>query len=373
MSDDGRRPVDAERVRALASPSVDRAPLISIVVPLHNEEESLEPLWECVCAVMGRHRLSFELVFVDDGSTDHSLAVLRSLVASDRRVRAIAMRRQFGKAAALATGFQLAAGEWIVTLDADLQDDPEEIPAIVAKLLEGNDVVSGWKRHRHDPLGRRVASRIFNWATRTVSGVRLHDVNCGIKGYSRDCAQELVASCYGEQHRYLPVVAHWKGFRVTEMPVTHHPRRHGSSRYGLERYLRGLLDLVTTVFLSRYARRPMHLFGTLGLLLFVPGCASVVWLMFSKIALGASLANRPLLIIGAIMVIAGLQFILAGLLAEAISRTPDVTAKYVHRTASFPRYFIQTESLPGNGSSLAGAAQIPDTTATWTDPGPTAG
>ena len=225
-------------------------------------------------------------------------------------MQTLRLRRNFGKAAALATGFRTARGPWVVTLDADLQDDPEEIPALLAKLCEGHDVVSGWKQSAARPARRRLASETFNVITRAVSGVQLHDFNCGLKSYSRECALELADSCYGEQHRYLPVIAHWKGFSVSELPVNHRHRVAGRSRYGFERYLRGLLDLMTTVFLSRYARRPMHVFGSLGLLLLIPGAAAVLWLVFEKLALGPSIGGRPLLILGAVMFLAGLQLFL---------------------------------------------------------------
>ena len=331
--------------RAALGP-LDPGPLVSIVVPLQNEESTLEALHRAVAEVMDRHELPFELIFIDDGSRDGSSEVLRSLVTEDDRVRALRLRRNFGKAAALATGFRTARGPWVVTLDADLQDDPEEIPALLAKLCEGYDVVSGWKQRRRDTIRRRLASKTFNVITRAVSGVRLHDFNCGLKSYSRECAQELADSCYGEQHRYLPVAAHWKGFSVTELPVNHRHRVAGRSRYGFERYLRGLLDLMTTVFLSRYARRPMHVFGSMGLLLLVPGGAGVVWLVFEKLVLGSSIGGRPLLILSAVMFLAGLQLILTGLVAEMVSRLPSLVSRLTRDAPSFPSAAIYPRSLP---------------------------
>jgi glycosyltransferase involved in cell wall biosynthesis len=321
-------------------------PLVSIVVPLRNEEPTLEALYRAVADVMDRHEVPFELIFIDDGSRDGSPEVLRTLVTEDDRVRALRLRRNFGKAAALATGFRTARGAWVVTLDADLQDDPEEVPALLAKLCEGHDVVSGWKQRRRDTIRRRLASRTFNVITRAVSGVRLHDFNCGLKSYSRECAQEIADSCYGEQHRYLPVVAHWKGFSVTELPVNHRPRTAGRSRYGVERYVRGLLDLLTTVFLSRYARRPMHVFGSAGLLLLIPGGIGVLWLVFEKVALGSSIGGRPLLILSAVMFLAGLQLILTGLVAEMVSRLPSLVSRVTREQSSFPSAAIYPRSLP---------------------------
>ena len=323
------------RANVQGSPLVPE-PLVSVIVPLRNEQSTLVPLYEAVAEVMDRHELVYELIFVDDGSRDRSADVLHALASEHSQVHTLRLRRNFGKAAALATGFRAARGAWVVTLDADLQDDPDEIPALLAKLCEGHDVVSGWKRVRRDPLGRRLASRMFNLITRAVSGVHLHDFNCGLKSYSRECALELADSCYGEQHRYLPVIAHWKGFSVSELPVNHRRRVAGRSRYGFERYLRGLLDLMTTVFLSRYARRPMHVFGSLGLLLLIPGAGAVLWLVFEKLALGTSIGGRPLLILGAVMFLAGLQLLLAGLVAEMVSRLPSLVARVVAATPSFP-------------------------------------
>ncbi len=296
----------------------DTAPVISVVVPLHNEHATLEALYMGIREVCEREMTPFEVIFVDDGSSDGSSQVLASLAKLDPRVRPIILRRNFGKAAALATGFLAAQGSYVITMDADLQDDPEEIPALVEKLREGWGLVSGWKRERHDPFTRRFASRVFNWATRRLSGVKLHDFNCGIKGYTSECAKEIAEHCYGELHRYLPVFAHYRGFSVAEMPVRHRERENGKSKYGVERYLRGFFDLFTAVFMSRFARRPMHVFGAIGMLLLVPGMISLSWLVVDKLAFGAAIGGRPLLIIGAVLCIAGLQMILAGLLGELV-------------------------------------------------------
>jgi glycosyltransferase involved in cell wall biosynthesis len=290
-----------------------------VVVPLYDEAPTLTPLYEAVRDVCVRKGFSFELIFIDDGSHDGSLAILTAIARRDSHVRVIRLRRNFGKAAALSTGFRAARGESVVTMDADLQDDPEEIPRLVARLWAGYGMVSGWKRRRNDPLSRKVASKVFNWATRRLSRVKLHDFNCGLKAYSNECAKEIAGSCYGELHRYLPVLAYHKGFAVTEIEVNHHERANGRSRYGLERYVRGFLDLFTVVFMSRYTRRPMHVFGGVGLLLFVPGSLSLLWLVGLKVVLGQAIGGRPLLILGAVACIAGLQFMLTGLVAEMIS------------------------------------------------------
>jgi glycosyltransferase involved in cell wall biosynthesis len=292
---------------------------VSIVVPLFNEAPTLQPLYESVRDVCDREGLTFEVVYVDDGSEDGSLAVATQLARQDTRVRVIRLRRNFGKAAALSTGFRAARGQAVITMDADLQDDPEEIPRLLAKLSDGYGVVSGWKRNRRDPLSRRLASKVFNAVTRRVSRVKLHDFNCGLKAYTNECAKEIAGTCYGELHRYLPVLAFYKGFTVTEMEVNHRERTNGRSRYGLERYARGFLDLLTAVFMSRYTRRPMHVFGGIGLLLFVPGSAALLWLAGIKLVMGVAIGGRPLLIGGAVLCLLGVQLMLTGLLAEMIS------------------------------------------------------
>jgi glycosyltransferase involved in cell wall biosynthesis len=299
-----------------------------VVVPLYNEAPTLQPLYEAVRTVCDREGLTFELIYIDDGSEDGSLPVLTALARQDTRVRVIRLRRNFGKAAALSTGFRAARGQSVVTMDADLQDDPDEIPRLLAKLSDGFGVVSGWKRTRRDPLSRKLASKVFNWATRRLSRVKLHDFNCGIKGYTNECAKEIAASCYGELHRYLPVLAYYKGFAVTEMEVNHRERSNGRSRYGLERYFRGFLDLLTAVFMSRYTRRPMHVFGGVGMLLFVPGSLVLVWLFGLKVLFHSDLGSRPMLIMGAVLCIAGLQLMVTGLLAEMISAPKAAEVPY---------------------------------------------
>ena len=273
---------------------------------LHDELASaLDPLQE-----------PWEVVFVDDGSTDGTFAALTRLHAAHDGVRVVRLRRNFGKAAALQAGFAAAQGDTVVTIDGDLQDDPAEIPRLLAKLDEGYDLVTGWKTHRSDPLARRVLSRVFNAVTGRLSGLRLHDMNCGLKAFRAEVAREL--DLYGELHRFIPVLAHDLGFRVTELGVNHRPREHGRSRYGVERYARGFLDLLTVSFMSRYRHRPLHLFGGLGLVLGTSGTAILVYLTVVKLT-GEPIGRRPLLLLGVLLVVVGIQFLSLGLLSELVT------------------------------------------------------
>ena len=290
--------------------------MISVVVPLYNEERSIALLYAELQADIEPLAASWEAVFVDDGSSDGSFAALTRLHAEHANVRVVRLRRNFGKAAALAAGFAQAGGEVIVTIDADLQDDPAEIPRLLAKLDEGFDVVSGWKARRRDPLRRRVLSRIFNAVTGRLAGVRLHDMNCGLKAYRGDVAKGL--RLYGELHRFIPVLAHYAGYRVGELPVNHRPRGHGRSRYGLERYVRGFFDFLTVSFLNRYRYRPLHLFGSLGLTLGLGGLAVLAYLTALKLT-GEAIGHRPLLILGVLLVVVGLQFFSLGLISELVT------------------------------------------------------
>jgi glycosyltransferase involved in cell wall biosynthesis len=290
--------------------------VISVVVPLHNEERSIALLHEELEAALDPLGEPWESVYVDDGSTDGSFAALTRLHARTENVRVVRLRRNFGKAAALASGFAQATGDRVVTIDGDLQDDPAEIPRLLAKLEEGFDLVSGWKTKRRDPLRRRIPSKIFNHVAGWMSGLRLHDMNCGLKAYRAEVVQNLVL--YGELHRFIPVLAHEQGYRVAELPVHHRPREHGRSRYGLERYLRGFLDLLTVSFMGRYRHRPLHLFGGLGLLLGLTGTAVLVYLTIDKI-LGHAIGKRPLLTLGVLLVVVGMQFFTLGLISEMIT------------------------------------------------------
>jgi glycosyltransferase involved in cell wall biosynthesis len=290
--------------------------VISVVVPLLNEERTLETLYAEIAAALEPQDDEFEVVFVDDGSTDGSMSVLTRLHDELPNVVVVHLRRNFGKAAALQAGFVQARGEVVVTIDADLQDDPSEIPKLLAKLDEGFDLVSGWKTRRNDPLLRRLFSKVFNWATAVVSGVRLHDVNCGLKAYRAEVLQGM--RLYGELHRFIPILAAYRGFRVAEIPVNHRARQHGRSRYGPERYLRGFFDLLSVTFMGRYRHRPLHLFGGVGVLMGALGFViltylSVLWFW------GHGIGHRPLLTLGVLLVVVGIQFVSLGLLSELIT------------------------------------------------------
>jgi glycosyltransferase involved in cell wall biosynthesis len=290
--------------------------VLSVVVPVRNEERSVAVLYDELAAALDPLDEPWEAVFVDDGSTDASFAALTRLHAAAPNVRVVRLRRNFGKAAALMAGFDQSQGDTIVTIDGDLQDDPSEIPRLLAKLDEGFDLVTGWKTRRRDPLTRRVLSRIFNSVTSRFSGVRLHDMNCGLKAYRAEVVHGL--RIYGELHRFVPVLAHYRGYRVAELPVNHRPREHGRSRYGPERYLRGFLDLLTVSFIGRYRHRPLHLFGGLGLALGAIGLGILVYLTILKLG-GHAIGGRPLLTLGVLLVVVGLQFFSLGLISEMIT------------------------------------------------------
>jgi dolichol-phosphate mannosyltransferase len=290
--------------------------VISVVVPVHDEERSVALLQDELAAALEPLDEPWETVFVDDGSTDGTFAALTRLHAAHDGVRVVRLRRNFGKSAALQAGFEQARGDVIVTIDGDLQDDPAEIPRLLAKLDEGFDLVSGWKAKRRDPLTRRLPSRLFNAVTGRVSGLRLHDFNCGLKAYRVEVVRDQ--RLYGELHRFIPVLAHYRGYRVAELPVNHRPREHGRSRYGVERYVRGFLDLLTVTFMGRYRHRPLHLFGGLGLLLGAVGTAVLVYLTVLK-ATGEAIGHRPLLTLGVLLVVVGVQLVSLGLVSELVA------------------------------------------------------
>jgi glycosyltransferase involved in cell wall biosynthesis len=291
---------------------------VSIVIPLYNEEQSLRELYDNIRSALGRVG-RYEILFVDDGSTDGSYRILQDLRQRDRRVKLIRFRRNFGKSAALSVGFANAVGEIVVTMDADLQDDPEEIPGLVNEIKKGYDLVSGWKRKRRDPITKTIPSRFFNVVTSLLTGIKLHDFNCGLKAYRKEVTKEV--KIYGELHRYIPVLAHSLGFRIGEIPVRHHPRKYGKTKFGFGRFWKGFLDLLTALFTTRYMQRPLHLFGFWGLVFFLIGFATDAYLVYLKFVEGMSLSNRPLFVGGILLIIVGVQFISVGLLGELISKT----------------------------------------------------
>ncbi len=307
---------------------------LSIVVPLFNEEESLEPLCEKIDVVLQELGRPAEVIFIDDGSTDDSYAVIEGLAPRFGWLRAVRFRRNNHKAAALATGFREARGELIVTMDADLQDDPAEIPNLIAALSTDNDLVSGWKKKRHDPISKRAPSKVFNLVTSAVSGIRLHDFNCGLKIYRREVAEDSLPYLYGELYRFLPAIAHWAGYRVTEIPVTHHARQFGVSKFGARRLLNGFLDLLSVTFIVRFMTTPMHVFGSLGLLSTLAGSAIGAYITYLWAQAGNIQNRHPLLMLAVLLIIVGIQFFSTGLLGDMLASvhqrggsTPRISAR----------------------------------------------
>lgn len=292
---------------------------MSVLVPVLDEAETVEELAAQVAGVIDELGRSFEIVFIDDGSRDRTAERVRAARERDPRVKLVRLRRNFGKAAALSAGLDHSRGAVVVTMDGDLQDDPREIPRFLESLeADGLDLVSGWKLRRRDRPLKRLSSRLFNWATRHLARVDLHDFNCGFKAYRREVLEQV--SIYGELHRYIPVLASRRGFRVGEIRVHHMPRRHGASKYGWDRYYKGLLDLITVLFLTRYTPRPLHLFGLLGLVLLLGGFAVNLHLAIAWFG-GEGLGRRPLLFLGVLLMVMGLQVLTTGLLAEMIAQS----------------------------------------------------
>jgi glycosyltransferase involved in cell wall biosynthesis len=295
---------------------MDQAAMISFVIPVLNEEGSLEALQQAIAAAMGALGRSYEILFVDDGSTDRSPAILRDLYEQDGdHVRVVQLRRNFGKTAALTAGFSLVRGEIVVTMDADLQDDPAELPKLLAKLEEGYDLVGAWRAEREDPISKRWPSWFANTTVSALTGVKLHDVNCGFKVYRREVVGDL--KLYGDLHRFVPVLAHWKGYRLAEVPVVHHPRRFGQSKYGGRRFGRSYIDFLSVLFLTTYLKRPMHLFGMAGTLFAAVGAAILLYLAGVWLFQGG-IGWRPLLFFGTTALVVGIQLISVGLLGEML-------------------------------------------------------
>ena len=304
---------------------------LSLVIPVFNEEESLPHLWAKIHAVLAAEDWAWEAIFVDDGSTDASFAALGKLAEEYPQVRAVRFRRNYRKAAALAAGFKEARGQIIITMDADLQDDPEEIPRLLAEIDNDYDLVSGWKKKRRDPISKTLPSRLFNRITSLVVGIRLHDFNCGLKAYRREVTEDALPYLYGELYRFLPAIAHWAGYRVGEIPVQHPPRRFGYSKFGAKRLLNGFLDLLTVTFVVRFMTTPMHVFGSLGLLSTLCGTVVCAYIALLRYEHGNIQNRHPLLMLGVLLIIVGIQFFSTGFLGDMMAsmhqrggRTPRI-------------------------------------------------
>ncbi len=300
---------------------------LSIIIPVYNEEGNIKPLYNQLSLVLRKLSEDYEIIFVDDGSTDRTLEHLYQLHRKDEHICVIQFQRNFGKAAALMAGFKHARGNIIITMDGDLQDDPKEIPRFIRKIKEGYDLVSGWKFKRKDPITKTIPSKFFNWLTATLTKVRLHDMNCGFKAYRKEVVQNL--RIYGELHRYVPVLAYWKGYKIGEIKVHHHPRVHGRSKYGVERLIKGFLDLITVKYLMSYTDRPLHFFGPIGLLSTLAGFIIGLYIIILRILTGSIQARYPLLLMGVLLIVIGVQFISLGLLGELIVSTKSTEDNYL--------------------------------------------
>lgn len=295
--------------------------IISVIIPLYNEEDSVVELSIALKKVFERMKANYEVIFIDDGSTDSSFQRIKEINHLNTRFRCIKFRRNYGKSAALSEGFKASKGDYVITMDADLQDDPEEIPALISKLNEGYDLVSGWKKVRYDPFIKKHSSKLFNFTTSKLVGLKLHDYNCGLKGYRKDLVKSL--KIYGEMHRYIPALAHLSGFKVTEIPVTHHPRKFGKTKFGSSRFIKGVLDLITVLFTTKYIKRPLHFFGVLGMINMILGIGIIIYLTVLKFFDSVPISNRPLFLVGILLSIVGVQFISLGLLGEMITKTSE--------------------------------------------------
>lgn len=302
---------------------------ISVVIPLFNEEESLPELMEWIDKVMNESSFSYEVIFVDDGSKDKSWEVIEGLAQKFPTVRGEKFRRNYGKSAALSVGFDKAKGDVVITMDADLQDSPDEIPELYKMIAkDGFDLVSGWKKKRHDPLGKRIPSKFFNGVTRRISGIQLNDFNCGLKAYKHDVVKNI--EVYGEMHRYIPVISKWAGFdKIGEKVVEHQARKYGSSKFGFERMINGFLDLISITFVGKFGKRPMHFFGALGTLFIMIGFGILFYLSVEKLFFDTDgIATRPMFYFGILTLIIGTQLFVTGFLAELITRNAPERNSY---------------------------------------------
>jgi glycosyltransferase involved in cell wall biosynthesis len=292
---------------------------VSVVIPLYNEEDSLVELSVSLKKVLDSLRCQWEVIFIDDGSTDSSYKKLEEINRVNKSFKCLKFKRNYGKSSALHEGFKAATGDYVITMDADLQDDPEEIPALISKLNEGYDLVSGWKKIRHDPFIKKHTSKLFNLVTSMMVGLRLHDYNCGIKAYIKDVVKNI--KVYGEMHRYIPALAHLSGYKVTEIPVTHYERKYGKTKFGLSRFYNGLFDLITVLFTTKYIKRPLHLFGFLGVACSMAGFGILIYLTVVKFVESVPISGRPLFFVAILMAIVGVQFFSIGLIGEMITKT----------------------------------------------------
>ena len=311
---------------------------LSVIVPLYNEEESLIELSDWIINVCQEHDISFELYFIDDGSTDSSWEVIHSIAEKDTRIKGISFRRNYGKSAALNTGFSKASGDVVITMDADLQDNPNEIPELMKMITQdGFDIVSGWKKDRRDPISKTIPTKLYNSVTRAVSGIKLKDMNCGLKAYKKEVVKSI--DVYGEMHRYIPVIAHWAGFKkIGEKVVVHRERKYGKTKFGLERFIFGFLDLFSISFMGKFGKRPMHLFGSLGIILFLIAFGFLIWIGVDKLFFhkGAKLiADRTEFYVAVVAMLMGVQMFLAGFLGEMIARnSPNSNFYQIKATTS---------------------------------------
>lgn len=299
---------------------------LSVVIPLYNEEESLPELCNWISRVMDSHGFSYEILLINDGSTDNSWGIIGELSAESKVIKAVKFNRNYGKSAALDTGFKLAQGKVVITMDADMQDSPDEIPELYRMIVEdGLDMVSGWKKKRHDPITKTIPSRFFNATTRIISGIKLHDFNCGLKAYNSDVVKNI--KVYGEMHRYIPVIAKWHGFnKIGEKAVEHRSRKYGTTKFGVERFIYGFLDLLSITFVSKFKRRPMHFFGVLGTLSFLFGILSASWLIWKKleaiyilkVPVAREVVDQPLFFLALVAIIVGVQLFMAGFIGELL-------------------------------------------------------
>ena len=312
-------------------------PNISVVIPLFNEEESLPELCTWIASVMQKNNFTYEVILINDGSTDRSWEVIKELASKNAHLKGICFNRNYGKSAALHTGFQACKGEVVITMDADLQDSPDEIPELYQMIKEQKfDIVSGWKKKRHDPLSKTIPTKLFNWATRKMSGIELHDFNCGLKAYNYKVVKSI--EVYGEMHRYIPFIAKWYGFnKITEKSVEHRARKYGVTKFGLERFVNGFLDLLSISFVYKFKKRPMHFFGSLGTIFFLIGFFSTAYLLIDKVYqsmylhefIKRDVTDKPVFYIALTSLIVGVQLFMAGFLGEMMVVNSDKKNDYL--------------------------------------------